>query len=198
MLSLRCCLILPLVSWLMQEAAWGAPITFEIIPSETVITNQYAGITFTNALALESEISLNEFEFPPHSGRAVATDFGGPLSITLQSAINSFSGFFTYSTRLTVLAYDAANQPLASATSLYSSNLALSGTAGSSPNELIRISSNAPIVRVTIAGSAGGESFAMDDIEAVAVPEPVQSVTIALTLLCFAATGSVLRAGKVK
>lgn len=65
-------------------------IDFEGLPDSTNVTNQYSGVIFSNAIILTTGISLNEFEFPPHSGTNVASDNGGPLSITFASPVSNF------------------------------------------------------------------------------------------------------------
>jgi hypothetical protein len=138
-------------------------LTFEGFPDSTVLTNQYSGETFGNAIILTAGITLNEFEFPPHSGVNVASDNGGPMTISFTSPIQSFSGYFTYSEPLTVRAFNAASAQVAAATSQFSDNEALSGNAGSSPNELIQVTSTGGIATVTITGDPAGESFTLDD-----------------------------------
>jgi hypothetical protein len=138
-------------------------LTFEGFADSTILTNQYSGETFGNAIILTAGITLNEFEFPPHSGVNVASDNGGPMTISFTSPVQSFSGYFTYSEPLTVRAFNAASAQVAAATSQFSDNEALSGIAGSSPNELIQVTSAGGIASVTIAGDPAGESFTLDD-----------------------------------
>jgi hypothetical protein len=143
--------------------AQNAPVGFESLADSAILTSQYPGSTFANAIVLSAGITLNEFEFPPHSGVNVASDNGGPITITFVSALSTFSAYFTYSTGLTVQALGAANQLLTTSTSAYSDNEALSGTSGSHPNELLQVSSKTGIYKIVITGSPQGTSFAMDD-----------------------------------
>ena len=143
--------------------AQNAPFSFEGFVDSTVLTNQYAGATFANAAILTAGITLNEFEFPPHSGSSVASDNGGPLTIIFASPVSGFSGYFSYSVPLTLQALDAANNPLVSANSAFSNNQALSGASGSHPNELLMVSSAASIHKIVITGGSLGASFTMDD-----------------------------------
>jgi len=144
--------------------AQNAPFTFEGFADSTILTNQYAGALFSNAVVLSAGITLNELEFPPHSPSNVASDNGGPISIVFSSGVTSFSGYFTYSVPLTVQAYDSSNHLLTSATSAFSNNEALSGATGSHSNELLQVSSATSINKVVITGSAQGASFVMDDV----------------------------------
>jgi len=138
-------------------------INFEGLPDSTILTNQYSGVIFSNAIILTAGISLNEFEFPPHSGTNVASDNGGPMSISFLSPVQSFGGYFTYAEPLTLDAFGVGGSLLASATSPFSNNEALSGVPGSSPNEFLLVSSISGISSVTITGDPAGGSFVIDD-----------------------------------
>jgi hypothetical protein len=169
-----------------------ATIDFEGFADSTILTNQYPGFTFTNTIILTDGISLNEIDFPPHSGVNVASDNGGPLGITFDTPIFRFAGYFTYVDPLTLDAFDTSNSQVASASSLFSNNTATGGDAGSSPNELLQVSFAGGIKSVLITGNQGGGSFAMDDITltttSTAVPEPgnlpVTTIGIGALLLC--------------
>lgn len=161
-------------------------ITFEQFTDGEQLTNQIPGVLFSNTEVATAGISLNEFEFPPHSGKNVAFDNGGPITITFSSPISLFSGYFTYSVPLTLDGFASTNNLLAFADSKFSSNLGLSGVPGSHPNEFLDISSSLGIDEVTITGSPSGESFAMDDISfqplASHVPEPLPMALLTLGL----------------
>lgn len=143
----------------------AAPITidFESLVDSDAVTTQFAGLTFSNATALTGGISLNEIEFPPRSGANVVLDDGGAISITFVSLAQSFGAYFTYSSAITVKAFDGAANLLTSAASSFSTNSALSGDAGSSPNEFLNIAING-IKRIVIEGDSDGSSFVMDDV----------------------------------
>jgi hypothetical protein len=154
----------------------AATIDFEGLGDSTILTNQYPGLTFTNTIILTAGISLNEFDFPPHSGTNVASDNNGPISIAFSAPITSFSGYFTYVEPLTLDGFDASDTEVASAVSAYSSNDALVGDPGSSPNEFLSLSFAGGMSSVTITGDPAGGSFVMDDAQytpaATPVPEP--------------------------
>ncbi len=152
-------------------------IDFEQFTDSQAVTTQIPGLTFSNTSVLTAGISLNELEFPPHSGVNVAFDSGGPIGITFSAPITSFSGYFTYTVPVNIIAYNAADSPVAQATSAFSSNLAISGDPGSSPNEFLSVSSAGGIDFVLLTGDPAGGSFVMDDISYVSstptgVPEP--------------------------
>jgi len=166
-----------LLSFAPSRLSAGAiTLNFEGLPDSTILTNQYAGLTFTNAIILTSGISLNEFEFPPHSGVNVVADNGGPISIAFTNPILGFSGYFTYAEQLTLVAFDLSNSRVASVQSLFSNNEALSGDAGSAPNEFLQMSFVSGVSSLTITGDPAGGSFVFDDATITtggsAVPEP--------------------------
>jgi hypothetical protein len=158
---------------LNQHRAWAATATFEAFPDSTILTSQIPGLTFSNTIILSSGITLNEFEFPPRSGTNVASDNGGPITITFSPAVTSFSGYFTYALPLTLSAFNSSNAQVGTVSSHFSNNEALSGAVGSSPNELLQVSSTGGIVRITITGDPAGSSFTMDDISYTSPPTSI-------------------------
>lgn len=168
--TLRFCAVLAfLLAAAVPEPLDAGALTFnfEGFPDRTILTVQYAGIAFTNGIILSAGVTLNEFEFPPHSGSNITSDNGGPITIGFAARFQSFSGYFTYGVPITIQAFDASDNLLAAAASRFSNNEALSGVTGSQPNELLAVSSSAAnIAKVVITGAAGGTSFTMDDISA--------------------------------
>ena len=156
-----------LAASLSTAFAQNSPLTFEGYADSTILTNQYTGAIFSNAIVLTKGITLNEFEFPPHGGSNVASDNGGPMSLSFSSGVNSFSAYFTYGVPLTVQAFDSSNHLLTSATSAFSNNEAVSGVSGSRANELLQVTSTTSIFTVVITGSSQGASFVMDDVTAI-------------------------------
>lgn len=171
--SLRSVLALLLFS---QVPAARAAINFDSLNDSDIVTNQFSGAVFSNTIVLTAGISLNEFEFPPRSDFNVASDNGGPITISFTTPVLSFVGYFTYLVPLTLTAFDAGNGQVGQAVSLFSNNLALSGDPGSSPNELLQVAFAAGISSITITGDQFGGSFTLDDAAfeptAAGVPEP--------------------------
>jgi hypothetical protein len=151
-------------------------IDFEDQADGTILTNQYPGMTFTNATVLTVGIGLNEFDFPPRSGLNVIFDDGGPITLVFASPVLSFTGHFTYLAPVTLYAYDAGHTLLATATSQYSNNLGLSGEPGSRPNEPLALAFATGIARIEIRGQAAGSSLTLDDVVTntveTSIPEP--------------------------
>ncbi len=141
----------------------AALLDYESFADGTVLTTQYIGDTFSNAIVRTAGISLNEFEFPPHSGTNVVSDNGGALTLVSAYPVQSFSASFTYNVPLVVTAFNAAGQTVGTANSHFDNNMALSGSAGTSVNDVIQIIYAPGITRVVVTGAAGGSSFAMDD-----------------------------------
>jgi len=156
----------------LTSPVFGASIDFEGFADSTHLTNQIPGLSFTHATILTAGITLNEFEFPPHSGHNVAFDDGGPLSIVFSTAQQSVGGFFTYLEPLTLTAFDAAHNSLGSVHSAFSTNLALSGVPGSTPNEHLELDFAGGITSVIITADPLGSSFTLDDLNISPVPEP--------------------------
>jgi hypothetical protein len=162
---------------IVSLACSATTIDFEQFTDSQALTTQIPGLTFSNTSILTAGISLNELEFPPHSGTNVAFDSGGPIGIKFSSPVTSFSGYFTFTEPLSIVAYNAANSPVAQVTSPFSSNLAISGDPGSTPNEFLSVTSAGGFNSVLLTGDPAGGSFVMDDISYVysasaSVPEP--------------------------
>ncbi len=171
----------------------AATINFDNLADSTSVTNQFSGLSFQNATILTSGISLNEFEFPPHSGDNVVFDDNGPLTIAFTTPVISVDGYLTYLTTLNLDAYDLSNTLVTSISSAFFSNLALSGDTGSSPNELLSLSYVGGISRLVITGDTLGSSFTLDDLtvsyrDESPIPEPGS-----LALFCIGAFSLRLR-----
>ncbi len=173
MCFLKWCVLLIVVLLLFSPSLWADSfaINFEGLPDFAPVTTQYAGIVFSNAAVLTAGISLDEFEFPPHSGSNVIFDNGGMMSITFTASAIAFSGFFTYAAPLTLTAYDTLNNSIAVVHSAFSNNESLSGVPGSHPNELLSLNFAGGISRITLIGDPSGGSFTLDDVS-VSTPEP--------------------------
>jgi hypothetical protein len=148
--------------------------TFEGLVDAQSLTNEIPGLTFTNAAVATAGVSLNEVEFPPHSGSNVIFDNGGPISVVFAAPQTSVGAYFTYTIPLTVSAYDSSNLLLGSVTSAFTDNLAISSL--NPPNEFLSLTF-ANISKVIFTGFSGGGSFVLDDLTysaatQAAVPEP--------------------------
>ena len=128
-----------------------------------------SGVTFTNALVLTAPPvgqTIDAAIIPPHSGDSVAMDLvswdlnlpdpvsAGPMVLVFSTPVTTFSGWFTYSTGLTLTGFDGAT--LIAGPTRAGSNL------GS--NEEISFTYNGGLTRIEILGSPNGNSFAVDDI----------------------------------
>jgi hypothetical protein len=156
-------LFLAIALFATEAGAVSITLDFENLSDSTVIGSSYAlnGVTLSGGVIATAGISLNDFDFPPNSGTSVAIDATGPINLSFTTPISSFLGYFTYAEPLTVTAFDSANQTVATATSLLSSNFVSSGNA---PNELVQLSFAGGIDHLTISGNPNGLSFVVDDI----------------------------------
>ena len=152
----------------------GTPITTQFLP---------LGVTFQNATILTAGITLNEFEFPPHSGANVVFDDDGGMTLLFTTPIMSVGGFFTYGAPLTLQAF-LLGSPVAAVNSAFANNMALSGDLGSTPNEFLAVSFLAGIDELRITGLAGGGSFVLDDLVfPIPLSEPPMLALVAAGLL---------------
>lgn len=184
-------LVVTLCTLFASPLAQATVINFEDRLDGDTVTNQYAGVTFQNALALTTGLSLNELEFPPVSGVNVVVDDGGAILLNFLTPVVSVGGYFTYSTPLNFLAFDTFGIQVATITSAFSTNLGLSGDAGSTPNEFLELTSVSGIASVRISGDPAGGSFTLDDLTfRQAVVNPVsEPASIALVALGLGALG---------
>lgn len=183
------------VGALLAFAALGAraaPVVydFESLADGASVTSEVPGLDFTNTIALTAGTTLNEIDFPPHSGSKVVSDDGGAITITFSALASSVGAYFTYVAPLTIAVYDAADVLIGSATSAFSDNLA-------GPNEFVSYSDAAGrIARVVITGDLLGGSFTMDDLTVdrlSTVPEPGTAALLLGALAAGALPGRRLR-----
>jgi len=150
-------------------------LNFEDLTDQVLITSQYAstGVIFSNAIALTAGFSFNEIDFPPHSGQVVIGDDNGgiPMEFFFTTPVNDVSAWFTYSSPLTITAFDLTNIVLGTANSIGADNT------GSSTQITLGFQG---ISRVTVSGETGN-SFTMDDLRF--VPEPTILELLGIGLL---------------
>ena len=168
-LKLQTLTIIAVLALSFPPSLFADPIlTFEGFSDLTVITNQYPRVVFNGATILTAGISLNEIDFPPHSGVNVVINSVGPMELVFSSSINYFSGYLTYNNGMTVEGYDVLNNLLDTAIGAFSANFVSSGNP---PNEYLRIDASG-ITRVVLTGG-GSNSFVLDDAQFTgSVPEP--------------------------
>lgn len=164
-------------------------IDFESVADNTglgvTVTNQFSvqGVTFASAVALTAQLSLNEIDFPPHSGSTVVSNTNsGIMRLDFAAPLLDIGGFFTYSlgtsNKLLLQAYDIDGNLLGTRSSTFSDNTAdIFGEPGSSPNEFLQLAHIGAIHRLDINGQGG--DFTLDDLQFTpgigatpSVPEP--------------------------
>lgn len=170
-------------------SARAGPIVydFDSFTDGTVLSSQYAGLSFSQATVLMAKGSLNDLAYPAHSSDGVVFDSGGPITITFFSPVFRVGGYFTYSSGLTVTAYDVDGVLLDTGIGAYGINLADgSGDPDSSSNEFLQVdSADGRISYITLTAHADGNSFVLDDLSVdatVAIPEPSTIALISVGL----------------
>jgi hypothetical protein len=177
-------LVLTLAVVTFGRPAAALTLDFEGLADGESVTTQFSGVTFGSTIALISGASggsLNEIDFPPHSGITVVFPDGGPITISFAAPVASVSGFFTYAAALTLTALDASLAVVATDTSDFAENFGTSGTGA--PNELLEVAFAGGISSVTIEGG----DFTLDDLTFVAAARAVTPETPTYALLLVAA-----------
>jgi hypothetical protein len=156
----------------------------DLFSINVVERNSSLGVTFYNTTVITAGMSLNEFEFPPHSGSNVVFDDRGPMAVSFSTSMSNFGAYFTYALPLTLSFYDSHNNPERSVNSPFPSNFVSSGNPR---NESLSFAYASGISSLFIAGDPLGSSFVMDDLTAnpvsMAVPEPSTLLLLASGLL---------------
>ena len=192
-MDIRRVVVLAALVFVIPGTARANLINFEALGDLESVTVQFPGLTFSGATTLTAGISLTEAENPPHSGSVVVFDDGGPLSIAFATPVFDVGGYFTYTTQLTLQAFDSSNNLVASTLSAFANNQQLSGQAGSSPNEFISLAFAGGISSLLISGGVTGETFVLDDLtfdEQVSAPIPEPA---SLTLLLLGGAAAAVR-----
>lgn len=172
----QACLGVYLLAVSQLAVAGSITLDFEGFADSTSLTSQYPGFLFSGSNILTAGLSLNDLEYPPRSGANVAGNSGGPITILFTVPVLTFGGYFTYSSALTVEAFDSLNQSIGTASSGFTSNFVSSGN---TPNEHLQLSFVGGISNITISGT----SFTLDDLtvttpDITSVPEPASGVLI--------------------
>lgn len=174
---------------LASSSASATTIGFDSLADLDPVATQFSpsGVTFANAIALKAGLSLNDGEFPPHSGSGVIADDGGPMTLLFSTPVAQVGAFFTYMLPLTLTAWDVLDHVVGSLTSAFANNTAVSGDPGSLPNEWLQLAFASGIAKLTVEGDALGGSFVLDDLSftptALPVPEPGMAALMAVGLM---------------
>jgi hypothetical protein len=160
-------------SLLRITSAGALTIDFEEPSDSPVLTSEYTGVIFSNATVITAKDTLNESEFPPHSGTNVAFDDGGEMTIAFSTPMTNVGAYFTYGASLTLFFYDSLDNLKGTLKSAFSSNFVSSENP---PNEFLSFASASGISKAIILGDPAGTSFVMDDLTfdppSTAIPEP--------------------------
>jgi hypothetical protein len=144
----------------LPAPAAAAPITIDFeddgfFDLETV--TQIGEVTFSNTLLVTDPAnggSLNEVDFPPHSGFNVITEFGGPMTISFLNPVDTFGAFISHAADLTINFYGVGGGLLGAVSSA-------TPTLGS--HELFATALTG-ISFLTFTSAIGAGSFTLDDL----------------------------------
>jgi hypothetical protein len=191
---------------LLTSGFLHADINFDNLAEGTVVGNNYAGVTFTNAVVW-AQNSFLPATFPPNSPPNVATnDQGGTITIEFAQPVGFVSGFFTYSEPLTIESFDGNGNELTSFTSYNNGVGTYANYLGAdipypnnfaAPNMYYTVfNANNKISSVEIfTASDQTDTFTLDNLSYNPVPEPALWVPLSALLLAVAGS-SRLRRGK--
>lgn len=167
------------LSFQLIQTANAGFVDFENFSDFDSLTTEIPGLIFNDATVLTAGISLNEFDFPPHSGNNVIASFSGVLTINFDTPINLVGGFVSYA--------DAAGVNL----SLYDiNNILLADAFFASPvgplnivsNQFISLGvSNISSMVVSLNSPIPDNPFTIDDLTY--VPEPATVLLISLGMI---------------
>ncbi len=172
-----------LVSFFITPPAQATLVTFEGLSDNLSLSNEVPGLIFNGATVLTAGISLNEFDFPPKSGDNVASALSGLLEITFSDLMDTVSGYFSYTSPLTLSIYNTGGDLLASTQSAGANNL------GS--NELISLSSHGiALLRIN-----SNDHFTLDDLSynTTSIPEPATTVLLSIGAIAIGMIGRTRR-----
>lgn len=140
----------------MCRSSIATVVDFEDLGDQMSVGSYYAteGLYFENAIALTAGFSLDEIDYPPHSGDIVVGENNAAIDIVFDKIVNSISAYFTYGDGLIITAYDALGNQIDSSYILTGNNLGSSSLVALSFNEVHRLG---------IAGNTPN-TFIMDDL----------------------------------
>lgn len=136
-------------------------INFETLPDSYDVGSFYHasyGVDFQSAISLTAGYSLDQIDFPPHSGIMVVGDNvandGDPMVLTFVNPVNHISAYFAYGSQLTFSAYNSNNILIETYVTPVDFYLGA--------DQFISLSASG-VSRLDIAG-ATADSFIMDDL----------------------------------
>lgn len=155
-------------------------VDFEIFSDSDMPTTEIPGLVFTNATVLAAGASLNEIDFPPHSGTNVVAALDS-LTVSFDMPINLVGGFFSYADAagVNLSLYDINNMLLADA--FFAAPPGLSNIVS---NQFVSLgASNIHTMVVSLNSSILDNPFTLDDLTYTYISEPATVLLISLGLI---------------
>lgn len=163
----------------LTQTANAGFVDFENFSDGDLLTTEIPGLTFNDATVLMAGVSLNEIDFPPHSGGNVIASFGGVLTVNFDTPIHLVGGFISYADAagVNLSLYDINNILLADA--LFAIPV---GPSNIVSNQFISLgASNIRSMVVSLNSPIPDNPFTFDDFTY--VPEPATVLLISLGLI---------------
>lgn len=148
-------------------------VDFENFSDGEVPTSEIPGLVFNNATVWTAGISLNDIDFPPHSGSNVVAALDS-LTVSFDMPINLVGGFFSYSYAdgVTLSLYDI-------------NNILLADAFFAAPGDIVSnqfVSLGASNIRMMVV-SIPDNAFTLDDFTYTYISEPATVLLISLGLI---------------
>jgi hypothetical protein len=156
-LSLSCC------------DAYADVITFDNLPDNTIVTNQFPGVSFTGGpVVLAKGVGLNPL-FPPVSDpNVIGASAIGTITATFTTPVSSVGAFVTGGESITESIFRGAT--MLGSVSTGGANIIGAGT-GLSPNIFLTLSNDFGITSAVFTDS--GATFTLDNFTFTPVPGPI-------------------------
>ena len=155
-----------LVSTLAMGQAAAHVITFDDLPGNTTVSNEYPGVFFSGAKVPEADVFAPDF-FPPVSQSQVVYNLLAEIRVATLGAWSEVGGFITGNAAITLAAYDSSDVLLGSVSTPGENYV----TSGRDPNIFLSVASSAGIAYAIFRGP-GANTFTLDNFTYAVVPLP--------------------------
>lgn len=175
-----------IVTVLVISLAFGTSATagfvdFESFSDGDLPTTEIPGLTFDGATVLTAGLSLNDLDFPPHSGSKVVAALDGWLTVKFDMPTNLVGGYISYADAagVNLSLYDINNLLLADA--FFAAPVA--GPSNIVSNQFVLLgATNISRMVVSLNSPIPDNPFTLDDFTHTYISEPATVMLIALGL----------------